>query len=337
MRRFFDRGTLGEYLESRQRGIREEVNSIGDEQILGMAPEDLNAHLASKFSLEPLALEAESSRWVSRIEEASTTRDDRFMEARIRLHGARAIVLIPMTGSPDLANYSPSTSVLPDPQAESVKDGVLTLVVDAYNLADDDGANARALHGQVDLALAPWLRQLDYMRPEVERWVADLPGFVSSVVEQRLAEARKLRGLRGAFDIPLVEKGTASFVPLQAKVIIPRPIPTRGPIRDEPRISETVYAGILERMRLMGRAMEESPSSYEQLGEERLRDFFLPILNSQFGLEGSASGETFRRQGKTDILVKFEGGVAFAAECKIWEGAAAIGPAIDQLLGYLTW
>ena len=53
--------------------------------------------------------------------------------------------------------------------------------------------------------------------------------------------------------------------------------------------------------------------------------------------EGQATGETFNRTGKTDILVRVNDRSVFIAECKIWRGPASLTAAIDQLLGYATW
>jgi hypothetical protein len=52
---------------------------------------------------------------------------------------------------------------------------------------------------------------------------------------------------------------------------------------------------------------------------------------------GGASGETFNRKGKTDILVREKDKNLFIGECKIWNDAERISEAVDQLLGYLTW
>ena len=53
--------------------------------------------------------------------------------------------------------------------------------------------------------------------------------------------------------------------------------------------------------------------------------------------EGSATGETFNKAGKTDILLRHEGSNVFIAECKFWRGQKAFLDTITQLLGYLTW
>jgi hypothetical protein len=69
--------------------------------------------------------------------------------------------------------------------------------------------------------------------------------------------------------------------------------------------------------------------------EEHLRDHFLVQLNAQY--EGTATGETFNFEGKTDILVHVDGRTVFIAECKFWNGPRALIRTIDQLLGYTSW
>jgi hypothetical protein len=58
-------------------------------------------------------------------------------------------------------------------------------------------------------------------------------------------------------------------------------------------------------------------------------------LNAVF--EGKATGETFRKYGKTDIRIEEESRSAFVGECKLWGGEKVLLDALDQLLGYLTW
>jgi len=53
--------------------------------------------------------------------------------------------------------------------------------------------------------------------------------------------------------------------------------------------------------------------------------------------EGSATGETFNKTGKTDILLRHDGTNVFIGECKFWKGKKSFLSTISQLLGYLTW
>ena len=61
----------------------------------------------------------------------------------------------------------------------------------------------------------------------------------------------------------------------------------------------------------------------------------LLILEPNF--EGSATGETFNKNGKTDILLRYENSNVFVAELKFWHGKKAYLETITQLLCYLTW
>ena len=50
-----------------------------------------------------------------------------------------------------------------------------------------------------------------------------------------------------------------------------------------------------------------------------------------------ATGETFNKSGKTDIIIKVNGKNIFIAECKFWSGPESLRKALDQLLSYATW
>src|SRR5690606_1785838 len=53
-----------------------------------------------------------------------------------------------------------------------------------------------------------------------------------------------------------------------------------------------------------------------------------------------ATGETFNRGGRADIILKYasDGSNLFIAECKVWHGSSEFLKAISQLFDrYLTW
>ena len=68
--------------------------------------------------------------------------------------------------------------------------------------------------------------------------------------------------------------------------------------------------------------------------EEALRDFLLMALSPNFD---SASGETFNKKGKTDILIRHKNTNVFVAECSIWAGEKKYRDKLNQALSYLTW
>lgn len=67
-----------------------------------------------------------------------------------------------------------------------------------------------------------------------------------------------------------------------------------------------------------------------------LRDHLIMTLEPHFEM-ATATGETFNKSGKTDILIRHEKKNAFVAECKFWGGKKKHMETIDQILSYLTW
>jgi len=100
-------------------------------------------------------------------------------------------------------------------------------------------------------------------------------------------------------------------------------------------VPEVEYENILTIIRHEGRTYETTPATYAIHEEEELRDIILAHLNGHY--KGDASGETFRRAGKTDIRIEAESRSAFVAECKMWKGPKTITESVNQLLSYLTW
>lgn len=95
------------------------------------------------------------------------------------------------------------------------------------------------------------------------------------------------------------------------------------------------YTRILECVHSVGKMFERLPSTYIGKDEESLRDHILVSLESI--VFGSATGETFNKRGKTDILVRGNGANEFVGECKFWKGKGVFLETISQLLGYLSW
>lgn len=103
-------------------------------------------------------------------------------------------------------------------------------------------------------------------------------------------------------------------------------------------LSDDIYQKILDRIHYFGINLEHFKNVYTHFDEETFRAFFLPFLNS-ISTSHSATGETFNKIGKTDILIQNQQGeTVFIAECKLWGGEAQIHPALDQLFDrYVTW
>lgn len=73
---------------------------------------------------------------------------------------------------------------------------------------------------------------------------------------------------------------------------------------------------------------------YGNIRCEVITPHLLATLNTHYD---QATGETFRKIGKTDILIEFDNKAAFIGECKIWHGEKVFQDAIQQVLNYSTW
>jgi len=124
--------------------------------------------------------------------------------------------------------------------------------------------------------------------------------------------------------------------PVLREKITVKPIVFEKGFKPEPTLDSNNYLKILKIINDVGKNFERLPSVYTDKGEEDLRDHILMALDPNFEF-GSASGETFNKSGKTDILLRYNSSVVFVAECKFWSGEKKFLETIYQLLGYLTW
>jgi len=101
---------------------------------------------------------------------------------------------------------------------------------------------------------------------------------------------------------------------------------------------DEVYRDIITTLSAYGKDLEKKPKVYCGQDEEGLRDHFLTNLTGRYE-KTTATGETFNKEGKTDILLKDDkGNNLFIAECKWWTGAVGFHSTINQLFdNYITW
>jgi hypothetical protein len=179
--------------------------------------------------------------------------------------------------------------------------------------------------------------------PEIIHSNQNLRSQIQHLIEDRKNKIK--------YDREIFEKAIQQVsIPLKRKEISETPLidlrvrkvvqELREPIvhpRKEFVLDRKYVLDILEIIGRSGEQFELNPEVYgAKLEEEDLRSIILAHLNTIF--EGSATGETFSKQGKTDIYLNISQGQIFIAECKLWSGEIGYGEAIDQLIGrYITW
>ena len=134
----------------------------------------------------------------------------------------------------------------------------------------------------------------------------------------------------------VASKNAPNTKPIQLKRIVRQPSvkPATPPAKIEPYISDSDYENINNIISMCGTTMEKTARTYYANTEEELRDHLLATLNTHYD---AATGETFRKIGKTDIHIEFDNKAAFIGECKIWHGIKQFQSAVQQVINYSTW
>jgi hypothetical protein len=322
--------------ENQHRGIQKEVESLEPDRLLNTSPSDLASYLVDKYSIEPLTLH--SDQWSVDQKEVGVdvSRDsNRFAFERPRgpylIPGQRIEVTVPFEGDKELVFCRPS--VISSPPRGAVAGNSIKLSWEMPNDAP------REIRPEIDRAVADIQTYVDRIGAELGPFNAGLLGEATKAIEARRRRLLENQGRLASLGIPVRERSDApktyAVSRVRRKAAPTLPPATSAPFEPEPAWAIEHYEHALKAMQDMAVMMERTPSAYSKMEEEHLRDQFLVVLNGHF--EGNATGETFNRGGKTDILLREKGRNVFIAECKFWRGPKAFGEAIDQLLGYTAW
>lgn len=323
------RGDLSSALEGQFRAIGEKIATLALNQVEGSGATQTQASLLASYSIEALQLNWEAED-VSR-EEVTVERPSDF-GGTFKRQEVLLRIRVPFSGEKDLFSFSPTGISLNAPRAVVCAN----CLEFSYQAPSHD---LKSLRERYDWDARLTKEAIPKVNERVEDYNRRLPERIQAAMEAR---RKKLHsddeGLASlGFKIRRHDEpaATVSF-PVTRKIVTPPPMTRPGPVTKPNHALETAaYEDILGNLAGMSVAIERSPSTFADIGEEALRDWFLVALNGHF--RGDATGETFSREGKTDISIRVNGGVIFIAECKFWGGEKVLLETIDQLLGYLTW
>ena len=316
-------------LDARRQAIDSEVRALDPNRLLNTSPDDLARFFVEKYPMEPPALYRDQ--WSVESKEETETREDyghRFTATVQRLY-----VHIPFVGDRDLFMSRASTFTMSPPRGVV---GAQTLTL-AFTPGQQGGPEAvRAL---IDREIDEVERHLAWIRNDLEAYNGSLGAIADQAIRRRREQVLHQQGLVAGLGIPLRERAGAPetyVVPAVRRKAVPTlPAASTAPFKPEPVLAMEHYDHILDVIQNMTTVMERSPATFARMDEESLRDHYLVQLNGHY--QGSATGEKFNNQGKTDILIREQDRNIFIAECKFWKGAKGYAATIDQLLGYSAW
>ena len=331
--RIFAEKELRDYLDGLLRGLQQTIHSEDKNRLLNVNETEYIEYLVSKNTIEPITLYRENLH-VS----------DRESDVRVGNHAfeyglhpsdmiKRQIVCyhLPYSGNTMLLSLSPSSRILWYTEVNIDNNEISFNIV---NWNDD----IEAIKREANKILDNINTQSQNSTNEVNQYNSRLKQQVQDVFIARKQEHLKQSNILESLGVPFKKKGEVPetfSIPVKRKTpIIKKPQSSSVPYVPEPTLDDETYMQILKVCYDAGVEIERHPSIYKGKDEETLRDHFLMILAPHFE---SVTGETFNKQGKTDILIRHEGANVFVGECKFWGGVKVHHKTIEQLLGYLTW
>jgi len=335
----FLKGHLDGVLKNCIEQVRQKVHSEKPDYLLNVTEAEYIEHLVSEFHIEPPQIDVKAK---------FITHEERMIESE-RHPGSglfpepgksykRQVITyhLPITGNVEMLDFKPNPSILWTTQLthETTKEGDY-LLFDVINF-NNDRERIKRKEGEI---IGNLVKQIGNIKNQVDAYNTSLPQEIERIVKERKKDLIVKGGFLASLGVPVRKKDNVpdTFAipsPKIPKKIVPKPVVTSSG-KPDPTLNLKVYKDILRIIHDVGKAIERMPSTYKGKTEEALRDHFLMFLEPQF--EGSATGETFNKLGKTDILLRYQNSNVFIAECKYWTGEAEYLKTIDQILGYLTW
>lgn len=330
----FNKRVLGEVLKEFQRQALQEVDSMHRDQFLSTTEDELVEHIHTKHQVNPLILHEENS---VRTEPEEITIDEANFDRCIRVHGFKITISIPFDGAIGLWQSCPSEFKTLCPsgiiRSDGAENGILGIDLEASS-----GTPYEEIKKSIDKNIELIKCYIEYQKKDLEYFHKHLSFNIRKQVQSRRERLRLHDGIVERLNIPLKHRDNVPEIKpigMKRKLVRPLPpIPKEG-FKAEPGISDADYDHILKVIKHEGRTFETAPKTFHIHDEEGLRDILLAHLNGHY--EGAATGETFRKKGKTDIRIEDRERSAFVGECKIWKGSKELLEAVDQLCGYTTW
>ncbi len=315
--------------------IKSEIESKGKEYILGVDEEEFKAYLINHYSLEPLTIDYDSET----VDEPTVSKEwveDRFYREKYQTEVFSFTIRYKFTGSSVLFRVQPSTWTMTS--ADIYVNEQNNTVSFSFKLYKKDPEEFKRTKSDFQRSA---FTNLGNTNQVATSWMQSLSGTVNSLFQQQKNKYLQENDFFTAINVKVNKDTTSVFTaPTIKKKVIPQPsVSKHKEFSSEPMMAKEMYDDILKVIYDLGKSMEKKPSTYKDKDEEGIRDQFLLVLETRYD-STTASGETFNRGGKTDIILKYskDGSNLFVAECKFWHGASEFHKAISQLFDrYLTW
>ncbi len=338
----FTNGDLDDVLRNQFQQIADKIKNEDDNYLLNVNEDEYIDHLVSEFTINTPVLDFEA-RTASAIERMIPVEQHPntgfFFHDDTKSFNRQVIIFhIPFSGDINVLDYAPNPRILWTYQLTHTRstDMEEEICFEIINFSND----AETLKRESDNVIQSLTTQMGHVTKQIEGHNANLKNEVTQRLQERKKDLLNKSDFLSQLGLPIKKKDNLAETfsvptPKIPKKIVPKPVASSTNPNPDPTLELTVYDEILQIIHNVGKVIERMPSTYKGKSEEDLRDHLLIYLEPRF--EGSATGETFNKSGKTDILLRYENSNIFIAECKYWGGEKLYLETIDQILGYLTW
>ena len=346
----FSLKTVREYTAKNYSDMKYAIEKFSDEKIMNCDLEEWADYYSETYRIQPIIVYKNDI--TKDLDEQKVqvynhwSRSNPYEPDYFSVDGYHIDFHIPFDGDSMLLRLKPSTYIMQEFNVESIEEpskencGSITLRL-VYTVSDlkNKGENLlEFIEKQFNREFKNYEQMITYVNSDIESFNAGIRKNAMELLEKRKKKASDFSAISKALQIPMkLSREAPNVKPIELKRVERRVVNKPKDIRREQEyyISDTDYENIQNIIHSQCSVMEAAPEGFSRLEEEKLRDVLISTLETHY--ENSVSGETFRKNGKTDIQVKFENKAAFIAECKIWHGIKKFEEAVQQLFGYTTW
>lgn len=314
--------------------MKNEISTLSSDQLDQNSLDSLALIFASKYTPTPIQLhdiikedggevekEIQNRRGIPTPGRGTPTQN--FQRIKVRL---------PFDGEKDLLLHRSSTYNHNPPEYNELNRNQIVYYVDyrAQNREPDE------IKEEVQNEIENWVEDVNWwveqLNQDIRSMEDDFEREARSELERRQEEVKTKQQVMDDLGVDTGSSEDQGYVKPEKKRSIE--IPESDEDNHPEILPDQTFLDILDIVDDLGINIERSKQTVRELDEEGLRDIFLLGINSHYA--GLATGESFNRGGKTDILLRHQNRNLFIAECKFWRGPSKYEETIDQLLGNLS-
>ncbi|MEJ7578320.1 MAG: hypothetical protein WKF74_15095 [Pyrinomonadaceae bacterium] len=325
---------LNEFLHQQDVKLEAQIDQESDDYINNVDEASYIKYLSDRYSLDTPYLDFDK-REVSSGRKNVPAED--FPYGQFNVRSGRSYLMgvvtfhIPCSGDVNLLPYYSDNFLVHNGPIGYTEDNHLCFeITDFYDDLERVKLSSHSVINNIGTLSSGLIREIEEynygLERKIKRFIEERKKKISSIVQVLGVPIKKRENLSSSYAVPTPE--SRKFVSLKPQVV------DHGN-KIEYSLGDTIYFDILQVINDYGKVFEQYPSTYSGKQEEELRNHFLLILQPKY--KGAATGETFNKSGKTDILIKHENTTVFIAECKFWRGQKSYIDTVNQLLGYLIW